>query len=201
MGRMRWAVVLGIVALIVISGAAFSGRGAHKNANAQAPTPTPAPLPPAAPPGDYSADGKSMDSVLAALYDTISGPAGQHRDWARLHALFVPDAQMIAIGHTPTGEIRVQHFTVDEYVSRATPILEKEGFYETEIARHVDAFRNLTQVFSTYESRHARDQQPFQRGINSIQLLNDGHRWWVVNIYWEQESAEHAIPKRYLPAN
>jgi hypothetical protein len=36
------------------------------------------------------------------------------------------------------------------------------------------------------------------RGINSIQLFNDGNRWWIVNIYWQQESAEDPIPDMYL---
>jgi hypothetical protein len=196
MGRNRWAVVLGIVALIVISAAAFRG-GQHKAGTPATPA-TAAPASSAAP-ATHAADVQSMDSILAALYDTISGPAGQRRDWAHLHALFVPDAHMIAVGHAPNGEIRTQQFTVDEYIARATPVFEREGFYESEISRHVDTFRNMSQVFSTYESRHARDQQPFQRGINSIQLFHDGHRWWVVNVYWEAESPKHAIPKKYLP--
>lgn len=35
----------------------------------------------------------------------------------------------------------------------------------------------------------------------SIQLMNDGEHWWVINIYWMQESQENPIPDEYLPKN
>jgi len=31
------------------------------------------------------------------------------------------------------------------------------------------------------------------RGIKSIQLFNDGKRWWIVNIYWTQETTKTLI--------
>jgi hypothetical protein len=76
----------------------------------------------------------------------------------------------------------------------------KEGFYEREVARKTDSFGHVTHVFSTYESRHAIDDtKPFTRGINSIQLFNDGSRWWVVTIYWDSERPDQPIPSQYLP--
>jgi hypothetical protein len=58
------------------------------------------------------------------------------------------------------------------------------GFYEKEIARRTEQFGNIAHVWSIYESRHNEDDpEPFMRGINSIQLFNDGKRWWIVNIY------------------
>jgi hypothetical protein len=75
---------------------------------------------------------------------------------------------------------------VDEYITRAGPVLEKNGFFEVEIARQVEQYGGVVHAFSTYESRHkAEDKTPFVRGINSIQLFNDGQRWWVVTILWE----------------
>jgi hypothetical protein len=38
------------------------------------------------------------------------------------------------------------------------------------------------------------------RGINSFQLFNDGKRWWILSVYWQHESAEYAIPQKYLYA-
>ena len=77
--------------------------------------------------------------------------------------------------------------------------LEENGFYEIEISREVDTFGNVIQVFSTYESYYSKkDTAPFMRGINSIQLLNDGERFWVVNIYWTNESEKNPIPEQYL---
>ena len=76
----------------------------------------------------------------------------------------------------------------------------ENGFFEKEIHREVNTFGNITQAFSTYESfRSETDELPFARGINSIQLLNDGNRWWIINIYWTQESEQNPIPEAYLP--
>ena len=78
-------------------------------------------------------------------------------------------------------------------------MVEKNGFFEKEISREVETFGNVTHVFSTYETfRTAEDSTPFMRGINSIQLLNDGERWWIVNIYWTGETDKNKIPKKYL---
>ena len=83
---------------------------------------------------------------------------------------------------------------VEGYIARAEPILQ-QGFYETEIARRTEQFGRIAHVWSTYESRHdPSDPAPFMRGINSFQLFNDGKRWWILSVYWQHESAEHAIP-------
>ena len=67
------------------------------------------------------------------------------------------------------------------------------------VARTVETFGSISQVFSTYESRRrADDEKPFARGINSIQLLNDGSRWWVVTVYWQGERPNNPIPPAYL---
>ena len=89
--------------------------------------------------------------------------------------------------------------TPAEFALRATRYFAKEGFYETEAARHADRYGNIEQVFSTYESRHDPKQAPFARGINSFQLFFDGARWWIVTIFWQPESAENPIPKEFLP--
>lgn len=157
--------------------------------------PAQAPTPPAARPADVA----SMDAILAALYDVISGPAGQKRDWDRFRSLFVPGARLIPTGGVAGQPARATVLTPDEYVVRAGANLEANGFFEREIGRSVDTFGRITQVFSTYDSKRTlADAQPFQRGINSIQLLNDGTRWWVVSVYWDAERADNPIPARYL---
>lgn len=144
------------------------------------------------------ADGETMDSIVAALYDVISGPAGK-RDWDRFRSLFIPGARLIPTGSRPTGEVASRVLTVDEYVQRAGALFEKEAFFEREASRQVERFGNIAHIFSTYESRHAKDDlKPFQRGINSIQLMNDGKRWWVVTIFWQGEDEKNPIPAMYL---
>jgi hypothetical protein len=148
-----------------------------------------------------SKDVASMDGIIAALYNAISGPAGQKRDWDHFRSLFVSGARLIPTSRqAATGQITARVMDVDGYVSGSGPSLEKNGFFEKEVARQTEVFGNIAHVFSTYESRrNADDAKPFARGINSIQLMNDGVRWWVVTIYWQAEGADNPIPQKYLP--
>ncbi|MES2261403.1 MAG: hypothetical protein V4724_23040 [Pseudomonadota bacterium] len=145
------------------------------------------------------ADLRTIDGVLAALYGTISGAAGQARDWDRLHTLFMHDGRMVVHGMNKEGEMTTRVLTVSDYISRMKPVFAKEGFYETELARSTETFGQIAHVFSTYESRRAAaDAHPFQRGINSIQLVNDGERWWIQSLVWQAETDKNPIPARYL---
>ena len=172
----------------------------------QAPTASSTPQSPAAAPETTQTpaanpkDVATMDSIVAALYDVISGPAGQKRNWDRFRSLFVPGARLIPTGRNPqTGEIASRVRTPEEYITRSAPLLEQNGFFEREISRRTEQFGNIAHLFSTYESRHkAEDEKPFARGINSIQLMNDGKRWWVVTIFWQGEDDKTPLPAEYL---
>ena len=121
-----------------------------------APSQTPASSPPANP-----ADVTTIESTVAALYDVISGPAGK-RNWDRFRSLFIPGARLIPTGRRQNGEVGSRVLTVEDYVQRAGTAFEKEGFFEREAARRVEVFGNIAHVFSTYESRHAKDDaKPF----------------------------------------
>jgi hypothetical protein len=140
-----------------------------------------------------------MEAIVAAVYDVISGPAGQKRNWDRFRSLFIPGARLIPTGRRPTGEVGSRVVTPEDYIERSNPLLEKNGFFEREISRRVEKFGNIAHVFSTYESRHtAQDEKPFARGINSIQLMNDGKRWWIVTIFWQGEDDKNPLPAEYL---
>ena len=162
------------------------------------PTASPTPAPTATAPAANPADVASVDSIIAAVYDVISGPAGKKRDWDRMKSLFVPGARLIPTGPRQTGGYTSRVLTVDDYVERASGLFEKQGFYESEVARKTEQFGQIVHAFSTYESRHAPDDKPFQRGINSIQLMNDGKRWWIVTIFWQGEDEKNPLPEKYL---
>ena len=149
-----------------------------------------------------SADVASIDAIINASYKTISGPAGQKRNWDRQRALFFPGARLIPTavrpGENETG-LAPQILDVEQYIARVEPLFREQGFYETEVARRTEEFGRIAHVWSTYESRQrADDPEPFMRGINSFQLFHDGARWWIVNIYWQHESAAHPLPEGYL---
>lgn len=145
-------------------------------------------------------DVGSLDAIMKAVYDVISGDAGEARDWDRFRTLFHKDARLIPTGVNPQTKVAgATTLTPEDYIKRAGPTLLKDGFHERELARHVDLYGNIAQVFSTYHAfRKADDKTPFLRGINSFQLLNDGTRWWVMTIYWQAETPENPIPKKYL---
>ena len=201
------AAVFGLL-LLVMFGFGLAPTRAQEQPQQQAANPNP-PKPsqsqpaqeyPASPPAK-PADVSSIDAILAATYDVISGPAGQKRDWDRFRSLFLPGARLIATRPGKTGEIGARTLTPDEYAKVGEPYFAKNGFTESELARHTDRYGNIAQIFSTYASRHdAKDAAPFARGINSFQLLFDGMRWWIVTIYWEEESAANPLPKEFLPA-
>jgi len=181
----------------------FLAAPAFAQTPAQTPSP-PAPAVAAAPssegqPAPRAEDVASSEAIVAALYDVISGDAGVQRDWNRFRSLFHPSGRLVAIGAPAEGPAVLRVLTPDDYIARAEPGL-LQGFHEREIARRVDQFGHLTHVFSTYDSRHAAsDAQPFARGVNSIQLFDDGARWWVVSVYWQSETPQIPLPARYLP--
>ena len=145
-------------------------------------------------------DVTSIDAIITAAYDSISGPAGQKRDWARERSLFYPGARLIPTAKPEeSNNLAPEMLDVDGFIARVEPYFAEHGFYEKEIARRTEQFGQLAHVWSTYESRHnSDDPKPFMRGINSIQLFYDGSRWWIVTIYWQHESPEHPIPEIYL---
>ena len=143
---------------------------------------------------------QSLDSTIESLYAVISGEKGVARDWELMKYLFHPDAKLIPSGKNKDGVYRARFMTANDYIQSSGQWLVDNGFFEKEIYRVENTFGNITQVFSTYESFHSEaDSTPFMRGINSIQLLNDGNRWWIINIYWTQETEASPIPEIYLP--
>ncbi len=145
-----------------------------------------------------AADVESVDAIMAAVYDVISGGKDVERDWDRFRSLFLPDARLIPTQCGPQGNCRVINWTVDQYIEAAGPTLMVRGFFETETHRVEERFGNIAHIFSTYDSRFLpEDPEPFQRGINSFQLMNDGKRWWVVNIFWQGAGPNVPIPAKY----
>jgi hypothetical protein len=159
----------------------------------------PAPAAPAWPDDSrHATDVASPDATIAALYDVISGPAGP-RDWDRFRNLFAPGARLVPAAPRKDGSAPPS-LSPEDYVSRAGAGFAKNGFFEREVARAADRYGAIFHAFSTYESRHAReDQAPFARGVNSIQLLQHAGRWWVVTVMWDQERPDNPLPPKYAP--
>ena len=217
-----------VITLIVTALCAASAAAtAQHPAPQQSPQPAPAanrltPTPPAAQsqtaatpqpptPAANPADVATLDSIIAALYDVISGPAGKRRDWDRFRSLFAPGARLIPTGpRRPPGtppdapltgseEYAPRALAPEDYVRLSGPFLEGQGFFERETARRTEQFGHIAHAFSTYEGKlKSPDAKPFVRGINSIQLVNDGKRWWIITVFWEAETERTPLPEKYL---
>lgn len=196
----RWLRVNAGLALAgaVALGTVIAPVGALAQEADEAAAEAPAPAPPAADPADV----ESIDAIMTAVYEVISGEAGEARDWDRFMSLFIPEARLIPSGRNPQGQHGYAVWSPQQYVETVGPQLEENGFFENEAYRVTERWADIAHVFSTYNSYHtAADMEAgdhFQRGINSFQLMFDGERWWVVSIFWEAEAPDRPIPDEYL---
>lgn len=142
----------------------------------------------------------SLNKTIKTLYNTISAEKTKDRNWKQFKFLFKPKAKLIPSGENEQGIYKSRYLTPDQYIKNSSKWLKTNGFIEKEIHRKVNIFGNIAHVFSTYECFHTKtEKKPFMRGINSIQLLNDGKRWWIISLFWSQETRKNPIPKAYLP--
>jgi hypothetical protein len=196
---MRKLLAVVFISCIVLGCIALAQNPAQQTSPAPATTKPPAGAPSATAPSSSArpGDADSIDHIIAAVYDAISGPAGP-RDWDRFRSFFYPGARMIPSRRDDKGAVTARVSSPDEYATRAQDFFSKEGFFENSVANRVEQWDHIAHVWSTYESRHAKGEKPFARGINSFQLLNDGTRWWILTIYWESEDPSHPLPEKYL---
>jgi hypothetical protein len=141
----------------------------------------------------------SIDKVIATLYATVSGPAGRAIDWDRERRMYHAAARLMRTGVDDDGRPWIKAMTIDDFIEDTTPFFAENDFYEYEIARHVDRFGNIAQVRSAYEARRdTADPALLKRGVNLIQLYNDGERWWITSVTWDDERHGTRLPGDWL---
>jgi len=136
---------------------------------------------------------ESIDTVIKALYETISGPAGP-RDWDRERHLCAPGARLMPTRPRDDGSHSVQVFDTEGYIASRSQFFQENAFYEIEVSRREERFGNIAHAWSAYEGRRTPDGEVVLRGVNSIQLYHDGDRWWVLSVLWENEKSEIPLP-------
>jgi hypothetical protein len=143
-------------------------------------------------------DVSTLDGIIKAYYETITGPAGQPRQWARDRTLYIPDMKFVSMERRK-GKPFANVMSHQQYVESSNAYMVKHGFFEREIHRVERGFGSMAQVFSTYEIRNEADGPVIARGINSLELFFDGKRWWITAAMWEDERPGNPIPKEFLP--
>lgn len=142
-------------------------------------------------------DVSNIDGIITAMYDVISGPAGQ-RDWGRFSSLFNESATMGVITQTEDGELRYVTMTPGQYIERNDEYFEKNGFWEEEITKKVFQFGEIATVHTSFNIKTNKDGEVTRRGINTVQLVYEQNRWWITNITWNNERDDNKIPDQLL---
>ena len=133
-------------------------------------------------------DTTRIGSIVEALYASISGPAGALRDWDTFRRLHLPGARALRTVVDADGRPRAETFDVEGYIANVEPFFAANDFHEVEIAQRIERFGQVAHVWSRYEARPAPDSPVLlKRGANSIQLFNDGVRWWIASTVWDNE--------------
>ena len=145
------------------------------------------------------ADVSTIDGIIKAFYEVISGGKGVARQWSRDKTLYTPDVRFVSMSES-NGKIRASVMNHNQYAGGSNEFFVKEGFTEREINRVVRRFGNIAHVFSVYEFS-TEDKKLTGRGINSIELFWDGARWWISAVSWDEERPGNPIPKEFLPKN
>jgi hypothetical protein len=138
------------------------------------------------------ADLAGIDAAIRGVYEVISGPPGQKRDFDKMRSLFAPGATLKAIG--PKG---LRGGSLEDYISRNKDVLEKEGFTERELGRRVEVWGGLATAWSAYDGRTASGSF-HERGINSFQLVKVDGKWLVASILWQEATPDNPLPKELV---
>jgi len=136
--------------------------------------------------GDATA---SPESIIRAAYALLSGRASEPRDWNRWRALHDAGARLIPLDPGEDGAPVARVMTPDEFIASRTPFLSQHDFYEWETTRQELRFGQLVHVWSSYLAAHEPGGHPIRKGVNSIQLWNDGSRWWILSVAWDAAEA------------
>jgi len=143
----------------------------------------------AAAPAPTKADLAGIDAAIRGVYEVISGPPGQKRDFDRMRSLFAPGATMKAIG--PKG---LHGGSVEDYIARDKDILERDGFTERELGRRLQVWGGLATAWSSYDGRTANGRF-HERGINSFELVKIDGKWLIASILWQEETPDNPLPR------
>jgi hypothetical protein len=145
-------------------------------------------------------DVSSIEGIVRASYEVISGGVGVPRQWGRDRTLGDPHMRFVSLSKDPkTGQVTRSSGTEQDFADHADAYFVKTGFREHELAHAIHRFGNVATVVSSYEGKETAASKPADRGVNIFQLYNDGKRWWILSIIWDEERPDNPIPQELLP--
>jgi len=145
-------------------------------------------------------DVSSIDNIVKASYETISGGIGVPRQWGRDRSLYDPNVRFVSISVDPKTKAIITHFeSHQDFVDHSDAFMVKEGFEERELKHVTRQFGNVATVLSSYEGKVASTGKVVTRGVNIFQLYFDGKRWWVLSMVWDEERDDNPLPPDLKP--
>jgi hypothetical protein len=139
-------------------------------------------------------DVGTIEGIVKASYETISGGVGVPRQWGRDRTLFDPNSRSVAVRvDAKTGAVKTHGTTEQEFADEADASIAKDGFTERELKHVIKRFGNVATVLSSYEGTVASGKV-ITRGVNIFQLYFDGKRWWNLSMVWDEERPGNPIP-------
>ena len=151
---------------------------------------------PAADPADVA----TPERVVEAVYETLSGGAGQARNWDRFRSLMAPDARFVTESVAEDGAVHRRSLGVEDLITSNDKSFATQGFFEHGVITHDEVWGHFAVIVTPYESRHALGEAPFARGIKHVELTSDGKRWFIESIVWERETASSPLPSEAAAA-
>ena len=143
--------------------------------------------------GQYAEDVKSVDAIINAYYDVVSGSSTE--PWEFERDKFIHSETAVITRLNENGKA-ISHTLEAEYIPIG--LSPKEDFYEKELKRKVSKYGNIAQVWSAFEIRTDPNTESNNRGLNSIQLHYENGRWFIDSWTCEMESDKNKIVTDFL---
>lgn len=180
---MKTGTTLCVLGVLFASGLGLGALEAQKKVHVDRPIEEPRPE-----------DVSTIEGIVKASYETISGGAGAPRQWGRDRTLFDPNSRSVALSVNPkTGAVQTHGTTEQEFADESDASIVRQGFTEHEIKHVIHRFGNVATVLSSYEGSDAAGKSK-TRGVNIFQLYFDGKRWWILSMVWDEERPNNPLP-------
>jgi hypothetical protein len=141
----------------------------------------------------YAEDVKSIDAIINAYYDVVSGSSSDPWEFERDKFIHSERAVITRLDENGKAE---SHTLEAEYIPIG--LSPKEDFYENELKRIVSKCGNIAQVWSAFEIRTEPETKSNIRGLNSVQLHFEDGRWFIDSWTCEMESEKSSVVTEFM---
>ena len=141
----------------------------------------------------YAEDVKSVDAIINAYYDVISGSSSEPWEFERdkyIHSKNAFITRLDVNGKAETHSLEAEYIPIG--------LSPKEDFYEKELKRTVSKYGSIAQVWSAFEIRTDPNTESNIRGLNSVQLHYEKGRWFIDSWTCEMESEKNSVVSEFL---